>query len=600
MVSAQARAPCAPARCFAWGRLVRRGRGGIFSPVIHGYLQPDGFFLHRSIHHAPFGGSEVRAGSWACRVGALSRPLGPSCGFPKHFGSSKQVANVLVPCPLSLDKPEHGRPRPHGGLEGPGILRLYSHAGFFATVFCPCTHIPTALPAHALPRCPPGGGSRSPWVPASPFPASPPPRRPGAPRLPHAGGCGRRKRWAAGCGGCLKGPTFLALKPRLCSPADGQGSGPRGRRGTVFPEGTGGGAGRTMPSTYGPLIPTQPLALEAAAAPGGAGQDPAPAPGSGTVLQPRHHSAAPPGAMPGWGWGKPRVPGVCPSPRALRSSRLSLGASRLSRTAGPSSAHLLPRKTLRHRGNIRTRGTGARELPQTPWLKLLLPRGAPKRHLGGLKPLRDSSPARNQPRATAKPVPRAAGRAAGWPPGPVLAAPSQGWGPAACGRCSGTSGCQAAQRGGAAPGVPPKKRFWKPGVSQGETQSRAGASSGAHEPKLLLQTTSVPALIPRFLGAKPRFCLQLLLPTPKSVSRAVTPPRPGAPTHHPPRLGRHVVAQLPAHRARRRRRPRRLHPLLPPTPGPSSPSVPVTPIPVPSRALKPLGGRRKGNEAGAG
>lgn len=185
--------------------------------------------------------------------------------------------------------------------------------------------------------------------------------------------------------------------------------------------------------------------------------------GSGPGSRLRHRSAAsppaPPGAMPGWGWGKPRVPGVCPSPRALRSSRLSLGASRLSHTAGTSSAHLLPRKTLRHRGNIRTRGTGARELPQTPWLKLSLPRGAPKRHLGGLKPLRDSPPAPNQPRVTAKPVPRAAGRAAGWPPGPVLAAPSQGWGPAACGRCSGTSGCQAAQRGGAAPGVPPRSVF---------------------------------------------------------------------------------------------------------------------------------------------
>lgn len=107
------------------------------------------------------------------------------------------------------------------------------------------SHAPTSLlhspkPAHALPCCP-RGGSRRPWVPASPFPASPPPRRPGATRLPHAGGCGRRKRWAAGCGGCLKGPTFLALKPRLCSPAGGQGSGPRGRRGTVFPGGTGGG-----------------------------------------------------------------------------------------------------------------------------------------------------------------------------------------------------------------------------------------------------------------------------------------------------------------------------------------------------------------------
>lgn len=89
-------------------------------------------------------------------------------------------------------------------------------------------------------------------------------------------------------------------------------------------------------------------------------------------------------------------------------------------------------------------------------------------------------------------------------------------------------------------------------------------------------------------------------PHPKIGFWCGDPPRPGAPTHHPPRLGRHVVAQLPAHRARRRRRPRRLHHLLPPTPGPSSPSVPVTPLPVPSRALKPLGGRRKGNEAGAG
>lgn len=263
--------------------------------------------------------------------------------------------------------------------------------------------------------------------------------------------------------------------------------------------------------------------------------------------------------MPGWGWGKPRVPRVCASPRALCSSRLSAGASRLSRTAGTSSAHLLPRKTLRHLGNIRTRGTGARELLQTPWLKPSLPRGAPTQHLGGLKPQRASSPARNQLRATSKPVPRGAVRAGGWPPGPVLAAPSQGRGPVACGRCSGTSGCQVAQQGGAAPGVSPKKRFWKPGLSQGETQSRASASSGGHEPKLLLQTTSVPALIPRFLGAKPRFCLQILLPTPKSVSRAVTPPagRPHSPstTSWPSR--RSTAASAPS---------------SPPPPSPSPPS----------------------------
>lgn len=180
--------PARPPGALLGDVLSRRGRGGIFSPVIHGYLQPDGFFLHRSIHHAPFGGLEVRAGSWACRVGALSRPLGPSCGFPKHFGGSKQVANVLVPCPLSLDKPEHGRPRPHGGLEGPGILRLYGHVGFFATVFCavahlPCTHIPVALPAHALPPAAPrgGGGPGAPGSPPAPFQRH---RHPGVPARP--------------------------------------------------------------------------------------------------------------------------------------------------------------------------------------------------------------------------------------------------------------------------------------------------------------------------------------------------------------------------------------------------------------------------------
>lgn len=343
-MSAEARAPCTTARCFARGRLVRRGRGGIFSPVIHGYLQPDEFFLHRSIHHAPFGGSEVRAGSWACRVGALSRSLcccvvwdntdlgtaGPIPWVPKTFWGFKASGQRARPLPLG--KPEHGRPRPHGGLEGPGILRLYSHFGFFATVFCafahlPCTHIPTALP-HTSTRVTPmplGGGVPEPLGPRQPLSsvtATPASRRDPAPprrrlRPEEALGCGLR--------GLPQRPHFSRSEAPALFASGQAGLGAAWAKGHHVPGGDRGGAGRTMPSTYGPLIPTQPLALEAAAAHGGAGQDPAPAPGSVTRLQPRRRSAARlPGCDARVGMGKAAGPqGLCvpESPVQLTAER---------------------------------------------------------------------------------------------------------------------------------------------------------------------------------------------------------------------------------------------------------------------------------------
>lgn len=218
-MSGEARAPCATARCFAWGRLVRRGRGGIFSPVIHSHLQPDEFVSpsvnpSRALRWLRGARGELGVQDRSSEPDRAFAPVfygitqnwgppGPPRGFPKRFGGSKQVADVLVP---TVDEPEHGRPRPHGGLEGPGVFRIYGHFGFFVTLFCafahlPCTHIPTALPQTStrVTLLPPGGVPEAlgPRQPLSSVTATPASRRDPAPprrrlRPEEALGCGLR------------------------------------------------------------------------------------------------------------------------------------------------------------------------------------------------------------------------------------------------------------------------------------------------------------------------------------------------------------------------------------------------------------------------
>lgn len=147
---------------------------------------------------------------------------------------------------------------------------------------------PGCAPSTRVTPLPPGGGgvpeSLGPRQPLSSVTATPASRRAPAPprrrlRPEEALGCGLR--------GLPQRPHFSRSEAPALFASGRAGLGAAWAKGHRVPGGDRGGAGRTMPSTYGPLIPTQPLALEAAAAPGGAGQDPAPAPGSGTVLQPR-------------------------------------------------------------------------------------------------------------------------------------------------------------------------------------------------------------------------------------------------------------------------------------------------------------------------
>lgn len=139
-----------------------------------------------------------------------------------------------------------------------------------------------------------------------------------------------RDRGGAGLWRRPQRPNVLALKPPLCSLCQ---TGPRGRqdsvgapeqRGTAFPPrhmGQPGGGKKSVPSTYNPLIPAQPLALETATTHGRATQGriclcpPCLSPGGAGTM---------PSAIPARGQGDPSVPRVCSCPSALCCSWLGL------------------------------------------------------------------------------------------------------------------------------------------------------------------------------------------------------------------------------------------------------------------------------------